>query len=78
MSATRPSCAPWRPSSPHPRASASPAAFADRRPSFFPELTAKLVEWGITSVSVSPDVINHTRRIVYEVESAQAADAAKA
>ena len=47
-------------------------------PSFFPELTAKLVEWGITSVSVSPDVINHTRRIVYEVESAQAADAAKA
>ena len=47
-------------------------------PSFFPELTAKLVEWGITSVSVSPDVINHTRRIVHEVESAQAADAAKA
>ena len=47
-------------------------------PSFFPELTAKLVEWGITSVSVSPDVINHTRRIVYEVETAQAADAAKA
>ena len=47
-------------------------------PSFFPELTAKLVEWGITSVSVSPDVINHTRRIVYEVESAQAADDAKA
>ena len=47
-------------------------------PSFFPELTAKLVEWGITSISVSPDVINHTRRIVYEVETAQAADAAKA
>ncbi len=45
-------------------------------PSFFPELTAKLVEWGITSVSVSPDVINHTRRIVHEVETAQAADAA--
>ncbi|MCY4575126.1 MAG: phosphoenolpyruvate synthase [Chloroflexi bacterium] len=46
-------------------------------PSFFPDLTAKLVEWGITSVSVSPDVINHTRRIVHEVETAQAADAAK-
>ncbi len=45
-------------------------------PSFFPDLTAKLVEWGITSVSVSPDVINHTRRIVHEVETAQAADAA--
>ncbi len=46
-------------------------------PSFFPDLTAKLVEWGITSVSVSPDVINHTRRIVHEVETAQAADVAK-
>lgn len=46
-------------------------------PSFFPDLTARLVEWGITSVSVSPDVINHTRRIVHEVETAQAADAAK-
>ncbi len=46
-------------------------------PSFFPDLTAKLVEWGITSVSVSPDVINHTRRIVHEVETAQAADTAK-
>ena len=46
-------------------------------PSFFPDLTAKLVEWGITSVSVSPDVINHTRRIVHEVETAQAADAAR-
>ena len=33
-------------------------------PSFFPELTAKLVEWGITSISVSPDVIGPTRRLV--------------
>ncbi len=43
-------------------------------PSFFPELTAKLVEWGITSVSVSPDVINRTRRIVHEVETSQSRD----
>ncbi len=41
-------------------------------PSVFPDLTAKLVEWGITSVSVSPDVINHTRRIVHEVETLRA------
>ena len=40
-------------------------------PSFFPDLTAKLVEWGISSVSVSPDVINHTRRIIHEVETAR-------
>ena len=37
-------------------------------PSFFPELTEKLVEWGITSISVSPDVINTTRRLVREKE----------
>lgn len=38
-------------------------------PSFFPDLTAKLVEWGITSISVSPDVINKTRQIVYDCEN---------
>ncbi|MEE9324657.1 MAG: phosphoenolpyruvate synthase [Dehalococcoidia bacterium] len=37
-------------------------------PSFYPELTAKLVEWGVTSVSVSPDMINRTRQIMAEVE----------
>lgn len=37
-------------------------------PSQFPDLTEKLVEMGITSVSVSPDVINKTREIVYEAE----------
>lgn len=37
-------------------------------PSEYPELVEKLVEWGITSVSVSPDVIEKTRHIVYEAE----------
>ena len=37
-------------------------------PSEYPELVEKLVEWGITSVSVSPDVIDKTRKIVYEAE----------
>jgi pyruvate, water dikinase len=37
-------------------------------PSVFPELVEKLVDWGVTSVSVSPDVIDKTRGIVYEVE----------
>ena len=27
-----------------------------------------LVDWGVTSVSVSPDVIEKTRMIVYEAE----------
>ncbi len=38
-------------------------------PSFFPDLTEKLVEWGITSVSVSPDMIDQTREIIAEVEA---------
>ncbi|HEX7456074.1 MAG TPA: phosphoenolpyruvate synthase [Candidatus Nanoarchaeia archaeon] len=37
-------------------------------PSVYPELTEKLVEWGISSVSVSPDAIEKTRQIVYEAE----------
>ena len=38
-------------------------------PSFFPDLTMKLVEWGITSVSVSPDMIDQTRKIIADVEA---------
>ncbi|MFC2058834.1 phosphoenolpyruvate synthase [Chloroflexota bacterium] len=37
-------------------------------PSFFPELTEKLVEWGITSVSVNPDAIETTREIIAAAE----------
>jgi pyruvate,water dikinase len=37
-------------------------------PSVYPELTTKLVEWGITSVSVNPDMIEHTRAIVAKAE----------
>jgi pyruvate,water dikinase len=33
-------------------------------PSVYPELTTRLVEWGITSVSVNPDMIEHTRAII--------------
>ncbi len=37
-------------------------------PSVYPEITKKLVEWGVTSVSVNPDMINKTRQIVSNVE----------
>jgi len=37
-------------------------------PSVYPEITQKLVEWGITSVSVNADVLNKTREIVANVE----------
>lgn len=37
-------------------------------PSEYPDLVKKLTEWGITSVSVSPDVIGKTRKIVFDAE----------
>ena len=37
-------------------------------PSVFPELTDMLVDWGITSISVSPDVIDRTRHLTYLAE----------
>lgn len=38
-------------------------------PSVYPELTRQLVSWGITSISVSPDAVERTRRIIAEAES---------
>jgi len=38
-------------------------------PSVYPEITEKLVEWGITSISVSPDMIDTTRDIIARVEA---------
>lgn len=37
-------------------------------PSNYPKLTQMLVNWGITSVSVAPDVIDKTRHIIYMAE----------
>ncbi|MCL2475285.1 MAG: phosphoenolpyruvate synthase [Chloroflexi bacterium] len=38
-------------------------------PSFYPDLTEKLVKWGVTSVSVSPDMIGTTREIIAKAEA---------
>lgn len=38
-------------------------------PSVYPEITEALVEWGITSVSVSPDTIEQTREIIANAEA---------
>jgi pyruvate, water dikinase len=40
------------------------SSICGQAPSLYPDLTAKLVEWGITSVSVSPDMLDRTREIV--------------
>jgi pyruvate, water dikinase len=44
------------------------SSICGQAPSVYPDLTQKLVEWGITSVSVSPDMIEQTRDIVYQAE----------
>ncbi len=36
--------------------------------SLYPKLVEKLVEWGITSVSVSPDAIESTRKTIADIE----------
>jgi pyruvate, water dikinase len=38
-------------------------------PSVYPEITEQLVSWGITSVSVSPDMIDVTREIISAAEA---------
>jgi pyruvate,water dikinase len=44
------------------------SSICGQAPSVYPELTEKLVEWGITSVSVSPDMIGVTREIIAKAE----------
>ena len=44
------------------------SSICGQAPSVYPEITQKLVEWGITSVSVSPDMIDQTRDIIAGVE----------
>lgn len=44
------------------------SSICGQAPSIYPELVEKLVKWGITSVSIAPDRINATRKLVYEAE----------
>jgi len=45
------------------------SSICGQAPSVYPELTEKLVEWGITSVSVSPDMIGTSREIISKAEA---------
>ena len=45
------------------------SSICGQAPSVYPELTEKLVSWGITSVSVSPDMIGTTREIIAMAET---------
>jgi len=45
------------------------SSICGQAPSDYPELTKKLVSWGITSVSVNPDVIGSTRATIAKAEA---------
>jgi len=45
------------------------SSICGQAPSFYPEVTEKLVRCGITSISVSPDMIDKTREIIASVEA---------
>lgn len=45
------------------------SSICGQAPSVYPELTENLVKWGITSVSVTPDMIDKTRRIIAAAEA---------
>lgn len=44
------------------------SSICGQAPSQYPDLVEKLISWGITSVSVSPDAIDHTRQIIAKCE----------
>lgn len=45
------------------------SSICGQAPSVYRELLENLVEWGVTSISVNPDVIESTRKSVYEAET---------
>ena len=45
------------------------SSICGQAPSLHPELTEKLINWGITSVSVTPDMIDQTREIIARAEN---------
>jgi pyruvate,water dikinase len=48
-----------------------PVSICGQAPSDNPDLVEKLVKWGVDSISVSPDAVDTTREIVYNLEKKQ-------
>jgi len=44
------------------------SSICGQAPSLYEDLVEKLITWGITSISVNPDVIYRVRRVVHDVE----------
>jgi pyruvate,water dikinase len=44
------------------------ASICGQAVSTYPELVEKLVSWGVTSVSISPDAVDSTRKLIFNTE----------
>jgi len=44
------------------------SSICGQAPSTYEDLVEELVHWGITSVSINPDAVNHVRRVILDVE----------
>jgi len=44
------------------------SSICGQAPSIYPDLTEKLISWGITSISVTPDAIDVTKNLIYQAE----------
>lgn len=44
------------------------ASICGQAPSVYPDLVEKLIQWGINSISVSPDAIDHVRQLISDTE----------
>jgi pyruvate,water dikinase len=44
------------------------SSICGQAPSDYPDLVEKLIKWGITSVSVNPDAVDHVRETIYNIE----------
>ena len=44
------------------------ASICGQAPSTYPSLVEKLVSWGVTSVSISPDAVDNTRKVISNIE----------
>lgn len=50
------------------RAAGLTVSVCGQAPSVYPEVAARLVEWGVTSLSVSPDAVGVTKLYVWRAE----------
>lgn len=46
-----------------------PCSICGQSPSQYPQLIERLVNWGITSISVTPDAVNESRRAIARAEA---------